>query len=158
MYQLSHLLNEHQRLTSVIQRVCVAEEEEHPQVEVAEKQEKHSIASLLETVEGCSIVTEVPGRYLVFSSRLTELDPQTYESVQEVKAFLLNDSIMLATVKVKRRGPVLYQFQALYELDNLAIVNKKDSELVRYAFEIKMFPDSNLFQAENESIKQLWME
>ena len=158
MYQLSHLLNEHQRLTSVIQRVCVAEEEEHPQVEVAEKQEKHSIASLLETVEGCSIVTEVPGRYLVFSSRLTELDPQTYESVQEVKAFLLNDSIMLATVKAKRRGPVLYQFQALYELDNLAIVDKKDSEFVRSAFEIKMFPDSNLFQAENESIKQQWME
>ena len=92
-----------------------------PQVEVAQIENKHSTASLLENIEGCSIVTEVPGQYLIFSSRLTGLDPQMYESIQEVKAFLLNDSIMLATVKVKRRGPVLYRFRALYELDNLAM-------------------------------------
>ena len=46
----------------------------------------------------------------------------------------------------RRKGPVRYKFQALYELDNMAIVEVKDSDALRNAFKILMFPDSHLYQ------------
>ena len=152
MYQLSHMLNEHQVLTASIQRIAVDNAEPTFDPDPSnEPHEKYSIASLLETVEGCSAVTEVPGRYLIHSSLLIELDPHTFEIIQNIRAFLLNDSLMLAVpTKNKRRGPVKYHFQALYELDNLAIVSIKDHDKVKFVFEIKMFPDSHTFQAESD--------
>lgn len=72
MYQLSHMLNEHESLTRELSNVALAEVEAEAGDLVPEP-EKHSIASLLETVEGCSYVTEVPGRFLVYSSTLTEI-------------------------------------------------------------------------------------
>ena len=72
MYQLSHMLNEHESLTRDLSNMAIATAQALPGEGGAEP-ETHSIASLLETVEGCSSVTEVPGRYLVYSSHLTEL-------------------------------------------------------------------------------------
>ena len=46
----------------------------------------------------------------------------------------------------RRKGPVRYKFQALYELDNMAIVEVKDSDALRNALKILMFPDSHLYQ------------
>ena len=72
MYQLSHMLNEHESLTRALSSVALTAGA--PAVgEGGSEPEKHSIASLLETVEGCSSVTEVPGRFLIYSSHLTEL-------------------------------------------------------------------------------------
>ena len=158
MYQLSHLLHEHEVLTHNIQSVSLTDERGAGPSDTAEKHEKLSIASLLESVEGCSIVTEVPGRYLVHSSHLVELDQESYEANQLVRAFLLNDSLMIGSLIKKRRGPVRYRFQALYELDSMAVVDVKDSELVNSAFKILMFPDSHLYQAENVVSKQQWLE
>ena len=160
MYQLSHLLNDHQVLTKAIQNLEVTEiTEKKTGVKPTAVQEKHGIAQLLELVEGCSTVTEVPGRHLIFSSVLEELDPQTFEQVQEIRAFLLNDSLMLATsVKAKRKGPVKYHFQALYELDNLAVIGLKDTEKTKHLFEVRMFPDSHMFQAESEDVKVSWIK
>ena len=158
MYQLSHLLHEHEVLTHSIQSVSLTEEGSAGPSMTAEKREKLSIASLLESVEGCSIVTEVPGRYLVHCSHLVELDQESYEANQLVKAFLLNDSLMIGSLIKKRRGPVRYRYQALYELDNMAIVDVKDSDLVTNAFKVLMFPDSHLYQAENITSKQQWIE
>ena len=71
---------------------------------------------------------------------------ETNEEVQEVQAFLLNDSLMVAAHIRRRKGPVRYRFQALYELDNMAVVEVKDSDALRNAFKILMFPDSRLYQ------------
>ncbi len=73
MYQLSHMLNEHEALTRNLSNISLSAA---PAVvgDISTEPEKHSIASLLETVEGCSSVTEVPGRFLIYSSHLTELD------------------------------------------------------------------------------------
>ena len=71
---------------------------------------------------------------------------ETSEEVQLVQAFLLNDSLMVASHTRRRKGPVRYRFQALYELDNMAVVEVKDTESVRNAFKILMFPDSHLYQ------------
>ena len=160
MYQLSHFLHEHESLTLSLQSVSLMEDKGGLQagVEGNKKHEKHSISALLETVEGGSIVTEVPGRYLVHSGRLVELDQENYEPVNLVRAFLLNDSLMIGAHIRKRRGPVRYKFKALYELDNMAIVDVKDSDSVSYAFKILMFPDSHLYHAENEENKKSWLE
>ena len=159
MYQLSHLLNEHQGLTASAQSVSAPLAEDSAPLE--DESEKHTIASLLETVEGSAMVTDVPGRYIIYVSNLREFDSshQKMEPLETVRAFLLNDSLLLATlIKVKRKGPIKYHFQALYELDNLAVVNMKDTEKLKHLFQIRMFPESHTFQAENENMKCLWMK
>ena len=160
MYQLSHLLNDHQVLTKGIQNYeNTVISHNNDSKNITTLQEKHGIAQLLELVEGCSTVTEVPGRHLIYSSVLEELDSQSFESIRELRAFLLNDSLMLATsVKAKRKGPVKYHFQALYELDNLAVIDVKDTEKLKHLFEVRMFPDSHMFLAESEMVKQSWMK
>ena len=52
-----------------------------------------------------------------------------------------------------RRGPVRYKFHTLYELDNLAVVNVKDTNVVKNSFKLLMFPDTRLFQAESPKAK-----
>ena len=159
MYQLSHFLHEHETLTQNLQTLSLLEDRAKSQTTgEGSRHEKLSISALLETVEGGSIVTEVPGRYLVHSGPLEELDQETFESVYTVQAFLLNDSLMIGTHFQKHRGPVKYKFQALYELDNMAIVDVKDSDTVQFAFKVLMFPDSHLYQAQNESTKQGWLQ
>ena len=159
MYQLSHFLHEHETLTQSLQTLSLLEDRARLQTTgEGSRHEKLSISALLETVEGGSIVTEVPGRYLIHSGPLEELDQETFESVHTVQAFLLNDSLMIGTHFQKRRGPVKYMFQALYELDNMAIVDVKDSDTVQFAFKVLMFPDSHLYQAQNESTKQDWLQ
>ena len=51
-----------------------------------------------------------------------------------------------------------YKFQALYELDSLAVVNARDVANCKNAFKILMFPDSRMFQAENakEKVRREW--
>lgn len=53
---------------------------------------------------------------------------------------------MVAAHIRRRKGPVRYRFQALYELDNMAVVEMKDSDAVSCGFKILMFPDSHLYQ------------
>ncbi len=64
---------------------------------------------------------------------------------------------MIWSLIKKRRGPVRYHFEALYELDNMAIVDVKDSDVVVNAFRILMFPDSHLYQADNKESKRQWI-
>ena len=161
MYQLSHLLHEHKKLTDALQDLSLMEERMGQQLvgEGGEQNEKQqSIATLLETVEGGSIVTEVSGRHLLHSGHLTELNQESFEMLGTITAFLLNDSLMVASHIKRRRGPVRYRFQALYELYSMAVVNVKDSDTLHYAFKILMFPDSHLYQAQNFEEKQRWMQ
>jgi len=59
----------------------------------------------------------------------------------------------LNAVMYFRRGPVRYKFHTLYELDNLAVVNVKDTNVVKNSFKLLMFPDTRLFQAESPKAK-----
>lgn len=159
MYQLSHYLHEQNVLTHSLQSLSIMESKSSVQdMERAEKQEQqHSISFLLETVEGGSIVTEVADRYLIHSGPLYEIDRESHRELGEVRAFLLNDSLMTASPVSKRRGPVRYTFQALYELDNMAIVDVKDTDSLKFSFKILMFPDSHLYQAERDEDKRQWI-
>ncbi len=159
MYQLSQFLHEQQALARNLQAFSIVNTKGSVQeMESPEKQEQLSISFLLETVEGSSIVTEVHERYLVHSGQLYELDQQqTHKDFYDVRAFLLNDSLMTALRITKRRGPVKFKFQALYELENMAIVDVKDTDTMKFCFKILMFPDSHFYQAESEEEKRQWI-
>ena len=94
------------------------------------------------------MVTEVAGRFLVHDGDLVQMDPDTFNTLRRVRAFLLNDSVMITTPlpKGKTKGPTRYKFESLYDLDSLAIVNAKDMGPVKNAFKVLMFPDCHLYQ------------
>ncbi|XP_065919578.1 exocyst complex component 8-like [Dysidea avara] len=156
IFELSHQLHEQESLAHSMQKMTISTDGSQRQTDPSSKDEKRSIASLLETVEGCSSVTEVPGRYLIHSTHLVEIDPESLEPGNYVRAFLLNDSLMIATFIKRRRGPVKYKFAALFELDNMAIVDVKE-DIIRHTFRILMFPDSHMYQAENPAAKKEWL-
>ena len=156
IFELSHQLHEQESLAHSMQKMTMSADGSQRQTDSSSKDEKRSIASLLETVEGCSSVTEVPGRYLIHSTHLVEIDPESLEPGNYVRAFLLNDSLMIATFIKRRRGPVKYKFAALFELDNMAIVDVKE-DIIRHTFRVLMFPDSHMYQAENPAAKKEWL-
>lgn len=165
MYQLSHMLTEQKSLMSsmmemslvsdraIVEEPTAKEEDENP-----EEETRKNLAFLLEKVEGCSSVTEVPGRQLIHNGDLVELDPESLSAVQKVHCFLLNDSLMIASWLPNRRGPVRYRFQGLYELDSLAVVNVRDAGPNKNAFKILMFPDSKMYQADSSKSKRQWLD
>ncbi|XP_033764369.1 exocyst complex component 8-like [Pecten maximus] len=164
MYQLSHTLTEQKSLMSSMMEMslvsdkAIVEEPKEQEQENPEEETRKNLAFLLEKVEGCSSVTEVPGRHLVHNSDLAELDAESFMQIQRVHSFLLNDSLMIATWLPNRRGPVRYRFQGLYELDSLAVVNVRDAGPVKNAFKILMFPDSKMYQADSAKAKRQWLD
>lgn len=165
MYQVSHMLTEQKTLMNTMLEMSLVSDkavvEEAPKVtesENPEEETRRNLAFLLEKVEGCSSVTEVPGRQLIHNGDLAELHLETFAQVQRVHMFLLNDSLMIASWLPNRRGPVRYRFQGLYELDNLAVVNVRDAGPVKNAFKVLMFPDSKIYQADSAKSKRQWLD
>ncbi|XP_052286222.1 exocyst complex component 8-like isoform X2 [Dreissena polymorpha] len=166
MYQVSRMLTEQKALmTSMLEMSLVSDKAvavDEPQKEAEavnpEEETRRNLAFLLEKVEGVSSVTEVPGRQLVHNGDLAELDMESFNQVQKVHMFLLNDSLMIASWLTNRRGPVRYRFQGLYELDNLAIVNIRDAGAVKNSFKVLMFPDSKIYAADSAKSKRQWLD
>ncbi|XP_033104585.1 exocyst complex component 8-like [Anneissia japonica] len=159
MYQLSHILTEQKGIMDeMLEMSFSAQDEVVDTKDTTTKEEpKKSIASLLDKVEGCSRVTEVPGRYIIYDTDLTELEPDSFQEIHKVHVFLLNDSLLVTTFQPNRRGPVRFKFQTLYELDSLAVVNVRDVGPVKHAFRILMFPDQRMFQANGPKTKKEWL-
>ncbi|XP_053378630.1 exocyst complex component 8-like [Mercenaria mercenaria] len=165
MYQVSHMLTEQKQLMNtmlemslVSDKAVVEEAPKEAEPENPEEETRRNLAFLLEKVEGCSSVTEVPGRQLIHNGDLADLHTESFAQVQRVHMFLLNDSLMIASWLPNRRGPVRYRFQGLYELDNLAIVNIRDAGPVKNAFKVLMFPDSKIYQADSAKSKRQWLD
>ncbi|XP_071945087.1 exocyst complex component 8-like [Antedon mediterranea] len=159
MYQLSHILTEQKGIMDIMLEMSFSAQDEVVDTKdtVVKEEPKKSIASLLDKVEGCSRVTEVPGRYIIYDTDLTELEPDSFQEIHKVHVFLLNDSLLVTTFQPNRRGPVRFKFQTLYELDSLAVVNVRDVGPVKNAFRILMFPDQRMFQANGPKTKKEWL-
>ncbi|XP_033642017.1 exocyst complex component 8-like isoform X2 [Asterias rubens] len=160
MYQLSHVLTEQKSIMSQMLEMSIGKKASVRNKDLPQNKDdqKRTIASLLDRVEGCSRITEVPGRYIVHDGDLVELDTDTFSEVQRVHAYLLNDSLVITTFVPNRRGPVRYKYQALYELDSLAVVNVRDVGPVKNAFKILMFPDQRIYRADNSKTKRTWLD
>lgn len=58
---------------------------------------------------------------------------------------------------VKEQFFLSSRYQALYELDNLAVVNVKEELSVKNAFKVLMFPEVRLFQCPSAASKREWL-
>nr|CAG4638285.1 EOG090X021B [Cyclestheria hislopi] len=116
------------------------------------------LTALLEKIEGCASVVEVSSRTLLHEGDMVELDLSDNMAIQRIRGYLLNDSFMIATWLPNRRGPMRYQYQALYELDSLAVINIRDLGPVKDAFKLMMFPDTRVLQCANANDKKQWLE
>ncbi|XP_059153846.1 exocyst complex component 8-like [Physella acuta] len=166
MYQLSHMLADQKSLMGSMMEMSLVSDKAYvhglkgeEDVKVSPEEEtRRNLAFLLEKVEGCSSVADVPGRQLVHDGDLVELDTETHSQIQRVHAFLLNDSLMIATWIPNRRGPMRYRFQGLYELDSLAVVNVRDTGPMKNGFQILMFPESHMYQTDTAKAKRQWLD
>ena len=164
--------------------------------------QKSSLAILLEQVEGCGLITQKPGRNLLFHSDLEALHLDDFSVSHKLHAYLLSDALLLTLPQRKRtksnfgntgnhngvnrlmNNSVLssgsstksavdaslsgsgtanantfqYKFQALYELQDIKIMNIDDSKEVRNAFQLLKFPESLAFRCGNAHLKKEWLE
>ena len=67
---------------------------------------RKKLYDLLEKVEGCSHVTDVPTRYVLHDGDLVEMDISENTALHRVHGYLMNDGFMVATWQPNRRGPV----------------------------------------------------
>ncbi|KAF4533158.1 hypothetical protein B566_EDAN001700 [Ephemera danica] len=166
MYQLSHLLSEQRSLLSSLTessligiRAPVVDLELGPRnPESVEDEQRRKLASIIEKVEGCVSLLEVPGRVLLHDGDLLELDINENTALQRIHGYLLSDSLVLTSWIPNRRGPMRYKFQVQYQLESLAVVNVRDLGSVKYAFKFLAFPDTRLFQCPSNQSKKDWLE
>lgn len=67
---------------------------------------RRKLFDLLEKVEGCSHVADVPTRYILHDGDLVEMDVSENTALHRVHGYLMNDGFMVATWLPNRRGPV----------------------------------------------------
>ncbi|KAF2880749.1 hypothetical protein ILUMI_25421 [Ignelater luminosus] len=168
MYQLSHLLSEQRSLLTFLSNTSVLGDETPLVLETdsskqnGEEQEeevrRHKLATILENVEGCGNILDIPGRLLIHEGDLLELDPVENNPLKRIHGYLFTDGLMLAAWNANRRGPMRYKFEAFYELGSLAVVNVRDLANVKYAFKLLAFPDTKLFQSTSNSTKKEWLD
>nr|SVE84119.1 EOG090X021B [Daphnia pulex] len=177
MYQLSHLLTEQRSLiVTLLENSLLGDKApglrgvEKPEIKakfnaevavnlnVNNQEGRKRLTALLEKVEGCANVVESLTRTLIHEGDMVELDPSDNCAVGRVRGFLLNDSFMIASWLPNKRGNMRYQYQALYELEGLAVINIRDLGPVKYAFKLMMFPDTRVLQCANSNDKKEWLE
>uniref|UniRef100_A0A0P4WL32 Exocyst component Exo84 C-terminal domain-containing protein n=1 Tax=Scylla olivacea TaxID=85551 RepID=A0A0P4WL32_SCYOL len=171
MYQLSHLITEQKSLLTSLLELSITGErgpgsaaqemiEVNPQElkRMQNRENRKKLTGLLEKIEGCSHVMEVEDRCLVFDGDLVELNQDDYTAMQRIHAYLLNDSLMIASWLSDRRGPVRYKFEVLYPLDQVLPVNIKDRGNTKNAFKVLIFPDTRVFMAPTAKSKQDWLD
>ncbi|XP_031574721.1 exocyst complex component 8-like [Actinia tenebrosa] len=156
MYQLSHLLAEQRALLSAQEELSLFEKQKTNSTSKPLKKEEKTSSSI-EAVEGLSSILDVTDLQCIYEGSLLEVNPFSYQPKQKVHAFLLHDCMVIASSIPNRRGPVRYKFQSLYELENIAVVNVKNSEGVKDAFKILLFPETHIYQTENAQLKNEWL-
>lgn len=168
MFQLNHILTEQMNLMDSMSNIFsakkkeVSEEEEKKRQAADKKEEQRKVmSSLLEKVEGCTTIADVPSRFLVHDGDVAELDMDSFKQIRKVHLFLFNDSLMVTTMAANRRGqsvPGKYKHECLFDIETLAVINARDAGPVKNAFKFLMFPDSKMFQCENGKEKREWLD
>ncbi|XP_045472129.1 exocyst complex component 8 [Harmonia axyridis] len=165
MYQLSHLLSEQKSLltslcsTSILGDDSMLIRRSENNDDEDKKQEefnREKIASILEKVEGCKEILEIPDRTYLYEGPLVELDPLDNSPVKNVQAYLFSDGLMISTRN--SQGLMKYVFEVMYEIGSLAVVNVKDLGNVKHAFKLLIFPDTRVFKCSSSAVKKEWLE
>ncbi|XP_050537306.1 exocyst complex component 8 isoform X2 [Daktulosphaira vitifoliae] len=166
MYQLSHLLTEQASLlNSLICSSIVSEKVPSPdklyngeanikQDNTIEEKRYQKLLNIMERIDNCKNLVDVPDRKFIHEGDLLELDPIENIPIQRIHCYLLTDICIVAIWMSSRRGPAKYRFQSMYDLRNVAVVNMKD---IKNSFKLLAFPDTRVFQAPNTGLKNDWL-
>ncbi|XP_054714225.1 exocyst complex component 8-like [Uloborus diversus] len=161
MYQLSHMLAEQQTVLNSLLEVSIAASKDSElkisRDKETDEENNKNLSLLLEKVEGCATILEVRGRTVVYNGEMLELGVNDYKPIHTVYCVLLDDGLMFATKIENSRGPLQYRYQALYELDGLAVVNVKEEIGVKNVFKVLMFPEVRHFQCLSATSKKEWL-
>ncbi|XP_017784758.1 PREDICTED: exocyst complex component 8 [Nicrophorus vespilloides] len=167
MYQLSHLLTEQRSLLNSLYNTSIlgddttvaveAESNEENSEERDEEIRRQKIACVLEKVEGCASILDVPNIILQHEGFLSELDVAENIPIKNVYAFLFSEGLLLAISNNVNSGK-RYKHEAYYELGSLAVVNVRDLGNVKHAFKLLAFPDTRVFQCKSNSSKKDWLD
>lgn len=152
------------------------QENEKAQLEKEQEQRK-ALTTIIERVNNCDPNLIKPGRFLVSEGKLSELDPESFKPLQDSQLFLLNDAILIATKPLadseqRPRRPTgtsfhmshdvsstyQFEFDQLYDLDDIAVVNARDIGPMRNSFKILKFPEHRVFQCSDNKEKRSWID
>ncbi|KAF7270056.1 exocyst complex component Exo84 [Rhynchophorus ferrugineus] len=166
MYQLSHLLSEQKSLLNALSATSILEDRNHINIEKSnklseqeiEEENKQKLTMILEKVENCKDIVEVPGRILLFEGDLLEIDPTESTALKFVHVYLFNDGLMITNRNSNSRGIMRFAFESLYELGSLAVVNVRDLGSIKHAFKLLIFPDTRVFQCSSNTSKKEWLD
>ncbi|KAJ8916246.1 hypothetical protein NQ315_016386 [Exocentrus adspersus] len=166
MYQLSHLLSEQKSLLSALSTTSISgdsapisiERENVVNAKDLEEENKQKLASILEKVEGCKELLEVPGRTFLYEGDLLEIDPTENTALKTVHVYLFTDGFMITARNSNSRGLMKYVYEIMYDLSSLAVVNVRDLGNVKHAFKLLIFPDTRVFQCSSNSNKKEWLD
>lgn len=159
MYQLSHLLTEQKSLladqleTDIFERPKGLPVVINPEMEAYENKKK----SFLESIKvSQQLLDELEEKELLLEDNLTEYDPETYNSIQEVGAHLLTDNLMITnqTTRSDTKADIL----TMFDLCDLAVVNVRDGQGVKNAFKILYHLDTRMFGAPSKEMKLTWLD
>ncbi|CAH0556750.1 unnamed protein product [Brassicogethes aeneus] len=164
MYQLSHLLSEQKSLLNSLASTSLmgdnsnlTRNKERSEEKIIEEQ-KQKTQSILEKVEGCKDVLDIPGRTFLHEGDLLELDSLENKPIKPVHVYLFNDGFMITSRNSNSRGLMKYKFEVMYELGSLAVVNVRDLGDVKHAFKLLIFPETRIFQCSSNSNKKDWLD
>ena len=159
MYQLSHLLTEQKSLladqleTDIFERPKGLPVVINPEMEAYENKKK----SFLESIKvSQQLLDELEEKELLLEDNLTEYDPETYNSIQEVGAHLLTDNLVITnqTTRSDTKADIL----TMFDLCDLAVVNVRDGQGVKNAFKILYHLDTRMFGAPSKEMKLTWLD
>nr|XP_023022434.1 exocyst complex component 8 [Leptinotarsa decemlineata] len=166
MYQLSHLLSEQKLLLSALSTTSILEDSTPVNIEREtklsekdlEEENKQKLATILEKVEGCKELLEVPGRIFLYEGDLLEIDPTENTALKSVHVYLFTDGFMITNRNSNSRGLMKYIYEIIYDLSSLAVVNVRDLGNIKHAFKLLIFPDTRVFQCSSNSNKKEWLD
>jgi hypothetical protein len=106
MTQLRQSLDDQRKLLNLIKNlnlsVASGATTDQPFKTSGHGNQKSSLSLLLEQVEGCSLITQKPGRNLLFHSDLEALHIDDYSVSHKLHAYLLSDALLLTLPQRKR--------------------------------------------------------
>ncbi|KAM3181829.1 hypothetical protein ACTXT7_013595 [Hymenolepis weldensis] len=97
-------------------------------------------------------------RQLLFDADAIEVNPVTYSKLGYIHLFVLSDFVLVAKKQYDSYEMRRYKKQALYEIENVVVVDVKTTDSQKVAplnlVQLLVFPDSRVFQVESIKAKR----
>lgn len=97
-------------------------------------------------------------RQLLFDADAIEVNPITYSKLGYIHLFVLSDFVLVAKKQYDSYEMRRYKKQALYEIENVVVVDVKTTDSQKVAplnlVQLLVFPDSRVFQVESIKAKR----